>query len=255
MIQDYYLEYYNYERNHWWFQAREQIIVNFLRKEIQKNFHERKDLKILNIGCSTGRTSEFLSIFGNVTSIEYDEYCCEFARQKTGLKIIHGSITELPFEENSFDLVCAFDVIEHVEDDLLAVSQMKKVAKQNAIIMITVPALMSLWSHHDEINFHFRRYRLKEVKRLFEKEPSGKEIFSSYFNSLLFLPIYGYRKLSNLLKLGEKRKGAGSDFEAFNTGILNTILYSVMKTEGYWINLRGKFPIGISILYSYKMKK
>lgn len=252
MNHDYYKEYYLLERNHWWFKARERIISNLVKKLISKNNFTSDEISILNIGCSTGRSSEYLSEFGKVTSIEYDEFCCEFAREKTGLEIIHGSITELPFSVEKFDLVCAFDVIEHVEDDQLAVNEMKRVLKENGIIFITVPAFMSLWSHHDEINQHFRRYKLNEVERLFKNDTKGKTIFSSYFNFFLFLPIYLFRKLSNLLKLGSKRKGAGSDFETFNSGILNTILYRIMVFESKIMNFNVKLPFGVSIIYSWK---
>ncbi|RZJ33254.1 MAG: class I SAM-dependent methyltransferase [Flavobacterium sp.] len=248
MDHQYYKEYYELERSHWWFQAREKIIVGCIEKLIHKK-QLGKDLKILNVGCGTGRSSEYLSAFGKVTSIEYDKFCCEFAKEKTGLEIIHGSITELPFDATEFDLVCAFDVIEHVQDDSLAVSELKRVVKNNGVVFITVPAYMSLWSHHDVINHHFRRYKLDEVKKLFAKADDGKKILSSYFNTFLFPPIYLFRKLSNLMKSGKNRSGSGSDFEAFKPRISNRILYAIMHLEGKFINRNIKFPFGVSILY------
>jgi SAM-dependent methyltransferase len=247
----YYKEYYDLERKHWWFVARENIIISQVKKLLKDK--QSKEIKILNIGCSTGRSSEYLSQFGNVFSIEYDKFCCEFAAQKTGLEITHGSITELPFENNIFDLVCAFDVIEHVENDVLAVSEMKRVAKNNGLLFITVPAFMSLWSHHDVINHHYRRYKSNEIKKLFNNN-DGKELFASYFNFFLFPPIYLVRTLSNYLKLGEKRSGSGSDFETFNPGILNKLLYSIMNFENIFIKNNIKLPFGVSYLYTWKKK-
>ena len=252
MQHDYYKEYYELERNHWWFVAREEILSNYIEQLIKQEKLPSTDLKILNVGCGPGRSSEYLSKFGKVTSIEYDKFCCEFASEKTGLEIINGSITELPFSDNSFDLVCAFDVIEHVEADQLAVNELKRVTKNESLILITVPAFMSLWSHHDVINHHFKRYKIKEVNQLFDSTNNGNKVFDTYFNSFLFLPIYFFRKVSNLLKLGQKRKGSGSDFEAFKPGILNTILYKVMSFEGRFINRKKKFPFGVSILYNWK---
>lgn len=252
MDHQYYKEYYDLERNHWWFVAREKIITNYIEKLLRDEKLQGKSLKILNIGCGPGRSSEYLSKFGEVISIEYDKFCCEFASQKTGLEIIHGSITELPFEDESFDLVCAFDVIEHVEDDTLAVSEMKRVAKKEAILLITVPAYMSLWSHHDVINHHFRRYKLPQIKKLFTKNEDGKMIYTSYFNFFLFPPIYAFRQMSNLLKSGKKRKGSGSDFEAFKPGMLNSFLFRIMHFERKFINSSIKLPFGVSILFSWK---
>lgn len=252
MQHDYYKEYYELERNHWWFVAREGILTNYIHQLIKQGKLPSTDLKILNVGCGPGRSSEYLSMFGKVTSIEYDKFCCEFASEKTGLEIINGSITELSFSDNSFDLVCAFDVIEHVEDDQLAVNELKRVTKKDALVLITVPAFMSLWSHHDVINHHYKRYKINEVKQLFDSDNNGNKVFDTYFNSLLFLPIYFFRKVSNLLKLGQKRKGSGSDFEAFKPGILNTILYKIMYFESGIINKKIKFPFGVSILYNWK---
>jgi SAM-dependent methyltransferase len=255
MQQDYYKEYYDLERNHWWFVAREKIIANHVKKLIRDKHLPEKEIKILNVGCGPGRSSQYLSKFGQVTSIEYDKECCEFASEKTGLEIINGSITQLPFSDKSFDLVCAFDVIEHVEDDQLAVNEMKRVVKEDGVIFITVPAFMSLWSHHDVINHHFRRYKLPEVKKLFQLKSDGKIIFSSYFNTFLFPLIYLFRKLSNLFKTGEKRAGSGSDFEAFKPGLFNNILFAIMHFESKFINRNLSFPFGVSILYTWEKTK
>lgn len=251
MQHEYYREYYDLERQHWWFTAREAILCGYIAHMQHKGQLLKNGLRILNVGCGPGRSSQYLSQFGEVTSIEYDKHCCEFASELTGLNIMHGSITELPFENESFDLVCAFDVIEHVEDDALAVSELKRVTKAGANVLITVPAFMSLWSHHDVINHHFRRYRKQQIKQLFEAN-DGKRLFSSYFNFFLFPPIYAFRTMSNLLKSGEKRTGSGSDFEAFKPGMLNTILYWIMRPEGWLMNSGLRLPFGVSILYSYK---
>jgi len=252
MQQDYYKEYYDLERQHWWFVAREKIISNYIKKLIRDKLINHQTIKILNIGCGPGRSSQYLSNFGEVTSIEYDKECCEFASKMTGLEIINGSITELPFADKSFDLVCAFDVIEHVEDDQLAVSEMKRVAKEDAVLLITVPAFMSLWSHHDVINHHFKRYKSNEIEKLFDYNTDGQKIFVSYFNFILFLPIYIIRQLSNWLISDKKRPGSGSDFETFKPGIMNDILYRIMAFESKLINRNIKLPFGVSIIYSWK---
>ena len=251
MQHEYYKEYYELERKHWWFVARERILTNYIAK-LLKEKQLPQEVKILNIGCGPGRSSEYLSAFGKVTSIEYDKFCCEFASEKTGLEIIHGSITELPFDNETFDLVCAFDVIEHVEDDLKAVEEMKRVAGSNGVLLVTVPAFMSLWSHHDEVNHHYRRYKFKQLDKLFKSIGGGTSIAGSYFNTFLFPPILLFRKLSNLLQSSKKRKGAGSDFEAFNPGIINKALYNIMKSESTLINNKFKLPFGVSIMYCWK---
>lgn len=253
MQHDYYKEYYELERNHWWFVAREKILTQYIKKCVSEK-QLTPNLKILNIGCGPGRSSEYLSQFGTVVSVEYDTFCCEFAREKTGLEIINGSITELPFNGEKFDLVCAFDVIEHVEDDMKAVAEMKRVAKKDGMLLVTVPAFMSLWSHHDEVNQHFRRYKLKQLHQLFTTTGNGKAIYTSYFNFFLFPPVYAFRRLSRLLKFKNKRKGSGSDFETWNPGFINTVLFKIMFSESKLINRAIKLPFGVSILYSWQKK-
>ena len=78
MQHDYYKEYYELERNHWWFVAREEILSNYIQQLINQEKRPSVDLKILNVGCGPGRSSQYLSKFGKVTSIEYDKFCCEF---------------------------------------------------------------------------------------------------------------------------------------------------------------------------------
>ena len=116
MQQSYYDDYYILEREHWWFQIRAKILTNRIAKIVNRG----RELKILNVGVATGFTSEMLTQFGRVKSVEYNEDCYKFLKDKLDLDVVKASILELPFEDNSYDLVCAFDVIEHVENDSLA---------------------------------------------------------------------------------------------------------------------------------------
>lgn len=247
MDKAYFKEYYIQERQHWWFLARKKI----LEGQVQQLFasKNKEPLRILNIGIATGATSEMLANYGEVTSLEYDKDCCEFVKDALKIPVIHGSILELPFDNESFDLVCAFDVIEHVEDDQLAVNEMKRVCRKDGIAFVTVPAFMSLWSDHDLINHHFRRYISDELKALFKS--SGEILYQSYFNSILFPAIYLARKLSNLLS--KKGKNAPkSDFNKFKPGILNNILYRIFISEKFFLNRKWQLPVGVSIMLVWK---
>jgi len=256
MEHNYYKQYFDLERIHWWFVAREKIIISQIKLLLQQNKLNKDNLKILNIGCGTGRSSEYLAQFGEVTSLEYDKFCCEFTSKKTGLTIINGSITELPFNDNKFDLVCAFDVIEHVEDHQKAVDEMLRVCKINGINLITVPAFMSMWGKHDEINHHFRRYRLYQIKKLYSPYiKAGKEFFSSYFNFYLFIPILLFRYFSKIINFFITPKTMVSDFGNFNTekpGVINNFLQNILLAENYFLIKKIPLPFGVSIIYSWK---
>lgn len=235
------------------------VRLEILKQELQKIILPKEQkLKILNIGIATGKTSEMLAEFGEVTSVEYDRVCAEFVRQKLNIEVIEGSILELPFEDNYFDVVCAFDVVEHVKDDKKAISEMNRVCTQKGKICITVPAFQSLWSHHDEINQHFKRYKMNELLKLFDLQSESNDfkiMRKTYFNSFLFIPIWLFRKLNFLIPKQFIRKGAGSDFEIYKSNhFLDSILKGIFRIEKKLFRKNISFPFGVSLLFFVEKK-
>jgi len=244
MDPQFYREYYTLERNHWWFKARLRILESIVKQKIAKTDAK---LKILNVGVATGATSEMLSNFGEVTSSEYDKDCCDFLLEKTGIEAVNASLTELPFADNSFDLICAFDVIEHIEDDALAVAEMHRVLKPGGHYFVTVPAFQFLWSNHDVVNHHFRRYTKPQLNQLFT-DKQFQLADSSYFNFWLFFPIAAVRFLLNLLPKKKGTETSGSDNEVLSSsGILNKLMFSIFHSEKALLKTGIRFPFGVSI--------
>lgn len=216
---------------------------------------DTKPLKVLNVGVATGYTSVLLKEFGEISSIEYEESCYDFVKENVediGLQL--GSILELPFDDNSFDLVCAFDVVEHVIEDDVAVSELKRVCKDDAFVVITVPAFMSLWSNHDEINHHIKRYRKNEILELFN-DPANIQ-YTGYFNFWLFPLVWIFRKLNNLFSVTDKTHDedeVSSDLTVMSKpGLISKLIYKLFASESGRV-LKGKsFPFGVSILTSWK---
>ena len=247
MQQSYYNDYYTLEREHWWFQIRAKIIMN----RISKIASGGRELKILNVGVATGFTSEMLAQFGSVKSVEYNEDCYEFLKEKLNIDVVKASILELPFEDNSYDLVCAFDVIEHVDDDSLATKELKRVTKLEGSVIVTVPALMLLWSMHDEINHHYRRYTSSSLKKLFIG--SGKITKCTYFNYFLFFPIAVFRIISGTFRVKQKSGNrSGSDFSVASGKLIGRVLHLIFYTEYLLLRAQINFPIGVSILLDWK---
>ena len=242
MNKEYAQQYAKLEREHWWFLVRKKIIRQFLKKHITS---PAKQLHILNIGAAGGASSEFLKVFGAVASVETEPLFIDYLRQQN-IAVTEASITKLPFNDNHFDLVCAFDVIEHVADDVQAMKEMERVCKINGSICITVPAFKSLWSQHDVVNGHYRRYKKNDLKSLFEKTTQLKPIETVYFNSLLFLPILITRKMSNLFR--KNKKEAESDFTYFKTSSTgNSVLKKIFGLELAMMKL-FHFPFGTSLI-------
>jgi SAM-dependent methyltransferase len=251
MDNNYYKRYYVFEREHWWFTARAEILMSHIRRV----FANRTDLKILNVGAATGYSSQLLQQFGAVTSVEFDQDCYEFTRDVVKIPIQQGSILELDFPDNTFDLVCAFDVIEHVEDDRLAVSEMRRVTRKGGVMFVSVPAIMLLWSEHDVVNHHFRRYSSKILRGLFSEHDTL--IFHSFFNFWLFFPIAVIRVALRLLtkKHLAKPEETQSDFDNFkNGGLVNSMLKAVFLSENIFLKRFISLPIGVSLLSSWRKK-
>lgn len=240
----YYKEYYKLEREHWWFKARLKILDNIISKQMQ----DQSTQKILNAGAATGATSIMLKQYGEVLSLEYDDDCSTFLSEILKEEILNASLTALPLINNTFDLVCAFDVIEHIEDHDKAIKEINRVLQDDGYVFLTVPAFNILWSEHDEINHHFRRYRLKELHELLQGNGFKIE-YSSYFNFILFLPILIVRLISKLIPRKKNTKSTGSDFEKFSTNKwLNQLLYKIFESELFLLKRNIKLPFGVSAM-------
>lgn len=251
MDKEFYKEYYYLERENWWFKARLEILEMLLKKEILSQHQDKNAIKILNAGVATGATSLMLEKYAETTSLEYDKDCCAMLKELVGIDAVNASLTELPFEDNSFDLVCAFDVIEHIEDHETAMAEINRVLKPNGQVFLTVPAFNFLWSSHDEINHHMRRYTASSLTQVVEGNQFNTQ-FKSYFNFFLFLPIAAVRLFSSFL---EKMKGSfskkelQSDFKKIKTGnFINKILYFIFKMEKPLLSMKVRFPFGVSLM-------
>jgi SAM-dependent methyltransferase len=251
MDKHYYNEYFKLEREHWWFKARLSILDEIVRIFVSNNTTK----SILNVGAATGATSIMLRKHGIVKSLEFDKECSIFLSEILQEKVLNASMTEIPLDNNSLDVLCAFDVIEHIDDHQLALQESHRVLKENGQIFITVPAFNFLWSRHDEINHHIRRYRLRELNALLRN--NGFTInYATYFNSILFIPIFLIRAFSKIIPTRKNQKGTGSDFEKFNSsGFFNNLLYFIFKCELHLLKRKYKMPWGVSILIIAKKNK
>lgn len=239
-------EYFQLEREHWWFQVREKIIV----EQVKRLFPEKKSLNILNVGAATGRSTEILQPFGLVDSLEYDLPSFEFCRDELKLNIKNGSILELPYEDEQFDLVCAFDVVEHVAYDAKAIEELFRVCKPGGKIFVTVPAFMSLWSTHDIVNQHFRRYTKKELLQHFRNN-HGRLLRSTYFNSIMFIPVWIVRRLQYILNGNKTPSDLKPDNNWTKGGLLSNLLYKIFDIDRYLLR-SFDLPIGVSLMVAWE---
>lgn len=258
MNREYYEQYRQIELDHWWFQGRERILKHLIRQWLPGK-PAGQPLRILNVGCATGRTSEWLREFGEVTSIEYDAECAEMARQFTGMVIVQGNAEALDYADGSFDLVTAFDVLEHIPRDQMAATELIRVCAPGGLVLVTVPAFQELWSEHDDINQHCRRYRLKGISALFaDTGARGSILKAGYFNFWLFPAVALVRLVHRLMKQGGFRKGAlpVSDFQRDQGTFYGPLLGCLLASESRLLSAKGwSFPFGISAFVAWRASK
>lgn len=236
MEQETYTKMHQIEQQHWWFVARRKIIRKILHHFLPKD----KPLNILEIGCGTGGNLSMLSEFGLISAMELNQEAREHANKKGVCQVKEGKLPDnIPFLEK-FDLICLFDVLEHIEDDCIAVSKLKTLLHENGKIIFTVPAYQFLWSSHDEDHHHKRRYTLKKLNKIFHQ--NGLKInYSTYFNTLLFPAILIARKI--YFPFLNKRK-QNTDLPNIT---INKILDTIFSLELKLIPVIS-LPFGVSIL-------
>jgi SAM-dependent methyltransferase len=226
------------EKNHWWFAGRRSIVLRVINTFVEL----KPEAKILDAGCGTGGNLEFLSKLGNVVGLEPNKQAIKFAQKKSIARVLQGELPGfLPFPQKEFDLVVVLDVLEHIDDDESALMALVPLLKPNGHLIITVPAFPFLWSSHDLMHHHRRRYFLSEVENKFRR--SGLEIlYASYFNTWLFPVIALVRLVKARLKFLEK----SSDLRLPPKPI-NSLLSVLFSSEKHFIG-RVRLPFGVSIV-------
>jgi SAM-dependent methyltransferase len=184
-----------YDQKHWWYRARREVLAELIRRLADPP----KDARILEIGCGTGHNLPMLGEFGAVDALELDDEARAMAEKRLGRAVMSAPLPELAgVPEHQYDLVGAFDVIEHIDDDRAALVSIASRLKPGGKFVMTVPAHQWMWSAHDVVNHHKRRYSKGALKRLVEGSPLKLERIG-YFNSLLF-PLAVAERLSSRMR-------------------------------------------------------
>ena len=182
MDRDYEQQTHRVEDSHWWYRGRRTVLERVLH-----GMRLPARARILDAGCGSGRNMVELTAHGTVTGVELSSVSVEIARRRGVGDVLEGSILEMPFPAESFDLAVSLDVIEHLDDDLRALKELRRVVVPGGRLLVTVPAYQWLWSGHDEINHHHRRYTRRSLLAVAE-QAGWKCARTTYFNSLL-LPV------------------------------------------------------------------
>lgn len=224
------------EATHWWFAGRRKLFAREITDE-----GLAKASRVLDIGTSTGTNLRMLAELGfrNVQGLDLSPAAISYCAEKGLGEVALGDVCNIPFEDGTFDLVLATDIIEHVDDDAKALSEMRRVLKPGGKVIITVPAFGFMKGLQDRVAQHKRRYVRSQL--LERAANAGLNVSRSYyFNYLLFLPTFVARRLIDLFRIKARSEND------FNTTFLNRILerifvFDVMSAR------RITPPFGVSI--------
>jgi SAM-dependent methyltransferase len=231
-----YKKLYDYEMVYWWFVGKRKIVKYFL----DHYAYSSQRLRLLDIGCGTGSNLNLLEEYGEAIGMDSSKESIKFCRQRELSKLVLASAEQINFKDSSFDIVTALDLLEHIEKDELALSEIYRILKKHGHLIMTLPANMLLWSQHDLALHHKRRYERSELKRKVEEAGFSVDKMT-YFNTTLFLPILIIRTLRRFIKLGR-----GSDV-FYLPSFLNYGLFSLINFE-YWLIKRLNLPFGVSLV-------
>jgi SAM-dependent methyltransferase len=242
MDRDYELQTHRAEDRHWWYRGRRRVLDGVI-----DDLHLPARSRILDAGCGSGRNMVELARHGPVTGIELSNTSVEVARGRAVGDVIAGSVLEMPFEDDSFDLAASLDVIEHLEDDLGALRELRRVVAPGGSLLVTVPAYPWLWSGHDEVNHHHRRYTRRSLRCVAE-QAGWKQVRTTYFNSLLLPVAILLRVLDRL-----SRKTTESSLDLWvPPQPMNWLLERPLALEAQLIARGGRIPAGLSLLAVFR---
>lgn len=238
---------YELEEQFWWFAGMREITASLLDPLLPP-----QDRAILDAGCGTGGNLEWLARYagrGCVVGIDVVPTALDFCRQRGHLRLALASVTDLPFTDESFDLVTSFDVLVQIPGlgvDKQAMIEMRRVLKAGGIAFVRCAAFEWMRSGHDRALGTQRRYHLGELRM--KLQDVGFEVLrETYANSLLF-PIAAVRRLL-LKRLG--LADSGSDVKPLPEHLqwLNRMLTRTLLWEANYLrNPNAKLPAGLSAI-------
>jgi len=240
-------KFHRVEARHWWWEGRRELIRQLLKNE--------KIIKVLDIGCGTGETMNFIKALiskSEVYGVDTSRVAISYTKGRGHKKVYLSGAEKLPFPNNFFDAVLILDVLEHIENDKKALFEAKRVIQKGGVIIVSCPALNILWSDHDTNQGHVKRYTKKDFEKLAE-DLNLKLEWVGYFNFFLSPIIAVMRWASRIKPLAFLASyESGVNYEVANKGWVNEILKKIFVTETK-LAQEFDYPWGVSV--AVKLRK
>jgi len=227
-----------HDSTHWWYRARRDVLADYLTR--YGALPPPAEARILEIGCGTGHNLPMLSRFGVVEAIEIDPAARAIATERLGRPVGDAPLPELPgVPRGAFDLVAVLDVVEHIADDAAALAAMRSLLKPGGKVLIAVPAHQWMWSAHDVVNHHHRRYS-KTTLAAAIRAGGLVPTHLTWFNSLLF-------PLAAAARIAGRLMGRDDSDDSPPPAPVNKAFEAAFRLERYLVG-RVPMPPGLSIL-------
>ena len=231
------------EDRHWWYRGRRRIVLDELAR-----LGLGRDARVLDAGCGSGRLLDELTRFGPVSGLELDADAVAVARRRGHEDVHVGAVEQLPWPDETFDLVTCLDVVEHTPDDRATLLELRRVLRPGGWLLVTVPAYQWLWSRHDVVCRHYRRYD-RRMLRAAAAEAGFKVERTTSFNTLLLPPAAAVRLAQRLRRRPEDASDEPhtSDVE-LTPEWLSPVLELPLRIEAAWLRRGRTLPAGLSLL-------
>lgn len=224
------------DQTHWWYVARRRILSDVVGRIIKPPSNAR----ILEIGCGTGHNFGILGAFGSVDGLEIDDAARKIASERLGRPVGAAALPGLDgIADGSYDLIALLDVLEHVEADKAALTSIGAKLKPGGRILLTVPANRWMWSAHDRVHHHFRRYNGSSLHDVIAEAGLKAELVT-HFNTILFPLAAAFRVLGKIT-------GREEADDAQPAGPVNAAFGGLFGLERHLVG-RVPMPFGVSLL-------
>ena len=223
------------DERHWWYRGRRRVV-----RAVLDDLPVPDRTRLLDAGAGSGRTLDELAVYGHASGIELDPGGVEAARER-GHDVERAPVEAIPHPDRSFGVVTCLDVLEHTRDDVRSLRELLRVTRPGGFLVVTVPAYPRLWSRHDEVNRHYRRYTRRSLRTAAESAGWAIDRMTS-FNAAYLLPAAAVRVARR-----SANGDSGSEL-ALTPASLDRVLELPLRAEAALIARGVSLPAGLSLL-------
>lgn len=248
MRHDLYYDLYAKEQDYWWHVGKRAIVYGLIERYLPFRGSRQRG-RALDLGCGTGFNLDYLSRYAEPVGTDFSEEALAFCRERGHRMLCKADAALLPFPDGEFGIITALDVIEHLDDDLLALRELRRVLRPGGLLVISVPAYKALWSYWDDILGHRRRYTRSTMSRVVSR--AGLRVRKvSYSNAAILAPTVAVRLFKSLKQRTGQVRGDAKDPETDFMPVprrVNAALTAYYKLEAKAVRRWG-LPFGLSVV-------